>query len=110
MKLSDKTCKTAKPKEKPYKLFDGGGLFLEVTSSGSKLWRLKYRYLGKEKRIFLGAYTFLTSINGDGFIRIKNSDKGVLDASHGMDSFYEEFQFNERGDLVLYRGSIDRTD
>lgn len=55
-------------------------------------------------------YTFLTSINGDGFIRIKNSDKGVLEASHGMDSFYEEFQFNERGDLVLYRGSIDRTD
>lgn len=60
MKRSDKTCKTAKPKEKPYKLFDGGGLFLEVTSSGSKLWRLKYRYLGKEKRIFLGAYPIIS--------------------------------------------------
>ena len=56
MKLSDKTCKNAKPAEKPYKLFDGGGLFLEMTPNGSKLWRLKYRHLGKEKRISLGAY------------------------------------------------------
>lgn len=60
MKLSDKTCKTAKPKEKSYKLFDGGGLFLEITSNGSKLWRLKYRYLGKEKRISLGAYPIVS--------------------------------------------------
>jgi len=56
MKLSDKACKSAKPKEKSYKLFDGGGLYLEVTKKGSKLWRLKYRHLGKEKRISLGAY------------------------------------------------------
>lgn len=51
MKLSDKSCKAAKAKETPYKLFDGGGLFLEVMPNGSKLWRLKYRFLGKEKRI-----------------------------------------------------------
>lgn len=56
MKLSDKSCKNAKAKEKPYKLFDGGGLFLEVMPNNSKLWRLKYRCLGKEKRISLGAY------------------------------------------------------
>jgi hypothetical protein len=55
MKLSDKACKNAKPEEKPYKLFDGGGLFLEVMPNGSKLWRLKYRFLGNEKRISLGA-------------------------------------------------------
>lgn len=54
MKLSDKTCKNAKPQERPYKLFDGGGLFLEVMPNGSKLWRLKYRFLGKEKRIRAG--------------------------------------------------------
>ena len=56
MKLSDKACKAAKAKGTPYKLFDGGGLFLEVMPNGSKLWRLKYRFLGKEKRISLGAY------------------------------------------------------
>lgn len=56
MKLSDTKCKAAKPKEKPYKLADGGGLYLEVMPSGSKCWRLKYRYLGKEKRLALGVY------------------------------------------------------
>jgi len=60
MKLTDKTCKNAKPQEKPYKLFDGGGLYLEVLPHGSKLWRLKYRYLGIEKRFSLGAYPLIT--------------------------------------------------
>jgi len=35
---------------------DSGGLYLEVATSGGKLWRWKYRYLGKEKRLALGAY------------------------------------------------------
>jgi integrase len=56
MTLTDTHCKTAKPKEKAYKLSDGGGLYLEVMPHGSKLWRLKYRYLGKENRISLGSY------------------------------------------------------
>ena len=52
MKLTDIKCKSAKPKpDKAYKLFDGGGLYLEVMPNGNKLWRLKYYYLGKEKRI-----------------------------------------------------------
>jgi integrase len=49
-------CRTAKPKEKPYKLSDSEGLYLEVMPSGSKSWRLKYRSGGKEKRIALGMY------------------------------------------------------
>ena len=60
MKLTDKAIKNAKPQEKPYKLFDGGGLYLEVTTGGSKLWRLKYHYIGKEKRISLGHYPLVT--------------------------------------------------
>ncbi len=56
MKLSDKACKAAKPKESGYKLFDGGGLFLEVMPNGSKLWRLKYRIAGKEKLLSIGSY------------------------------------------------------
>lgn len=56
MPLIDHQCKTAKPKTKPYKLADAGGLYLEVKPHGSKLWRLKYRYLGKENRISLGSY------------------------------------------------------
>ena len=54
--LTATQIKTAKPKEKDYKLSDGGGLFLLVTKRGSKLWRLKYKYDGKEKLLSLGAY------------------------------------------------------
>ena len=46
----------AKPKAKDYKLSDGGGLYLLVTSSGGKLWRLKYRFEGREKKLALGSF------------------------------------------------------
>ena len=46
----------AKPKEKGYKLTDGGGLYLLVTPSGGKLWRLKYRFGGLEKKLALGTF------------------------------------------------------
>lgn len=60
MPLSDTTIRTAKPSEKTQKLFDGGGLYLEVAPSGGKWWRLKYRFGGKEKRISLGVYPDVT--------------------------------------------------
>jgi hypothetical protein len=56
MKLKDTTLKNAKPREKAYKLFDGGGLYLEVTPAGGKYWRLKYRFGGKESRLAFGVY------------------------------------------------------
>jgi integrase len=54
--LTDTAIRNAKPREKPFKLFDGGGLYLEVSPAGGKLWRLKYRYGGKEKLLALGAW------------------------------------------------------
>lgn len=54
--LTDTQCKQAKPGAKAYKLADSGGLFLQVTPSGGKLWRLKYRFEGKEKLLALGKY------------------------------------------------------
>lgn len=56
MKLTNTAITSAKPKEKPYKLADGGGMYLEVAPSGGKLWRLKYRFGGKEKLLSLGKY------------------------------------------------------
>ena len=56
MPLTDTAIKALKPKDKPYKEFDGGGLYLEVAPKGGKWWRLKYRFGGKEKRISLGTY------------------------------------------------------
>lgn len=60
MKLNDKICKNAKPKEKSYKLSDAGGLYLEVTPKGGKLWRVKYRFLKKEKKLCIGEYPVIT--------------------------------------------------
>ncbi|WP_292931778.1 integrase arm-type DNA-binding domain-containing protein [Noviherbaspirillum sp.] len=55
--LTDVQVKTAKPKDKPYKLFDGGGLYLEVMPTGSKLWRMKFKQAnGKEGRLSFGNY------------------------------------------------------
>jgi integrase len=54
--LTDTAVRNAKPGAKAIKLFDGGGLYLEVAPAGGKWWRLKYRLGGKEKRISLGVY------------------------------------------------------
>ncbi|MGD0169609.1 MAG: integrase arm-type DNA-binding domain-containing protein [Smithella sp.] len=54
--LTDMQVQKAKPKDKPITLFDGGGLFLLITPTGGKLWRFKYRFDGKEKKIAFGSY------------------------------------------------------
>ena len=56
MPLTDTAIRAAKPQNKTVRLFDGGGLYLELAPSGGKWWRLKYRVEGKEKRISLGTY------------------------------------------------------
>lgn len=56
MSLSDAKVRNAKPKAKSYKIADGEGLFLVIMPSGSKYWRLKYFFLGKEKLLALGVY------------------------------------------------------
>lgn len=85
MKLTDIKCKNAKSKEKPYKLFDGGGLYLEVMTSGSKIWRFKYRFLGKEKRLTLGNYPVI-SLNKARNLLLEN--KQIL--SDGADPSFEK--------------------
>lgn len=56
MPLTNAACLNAKPESKPYRIADAGGLYLEVAPNGSKYWRLKYRFAGKEKRLALGVY------------------------------------------------------
>jgi hypothetical protein len=56
MALSEATVKNARPKPKAYKLSDELGMFLLVNPSGSRLWRLKYRFGGKAKLLALGGY------------------------------------------------------
>ncbi|MBM4226666.1 MAG: DUF4102 domain-containing protein, partial [Gammaproteobacteria bacterium] len=56
MQLSDVAIRKAKPREKPYKLSDGRGLYLLVYPNGRRGWRLKFRWLGKEQLLSLGPY------------------------------------------------------
>ena len=54
--LTDAKVRAAKASDKTRRLFDGGGLYLEITTAGGRYWRLKYRHGGKEKRLALGVY------------------------------------------------------
>lgn len=56
MALTDVAVRNAKPRDKDYKLSDSGGLYLLVTPAGGRLWRLKYRLDGREKKLAIGAY------------------------------------------------------
>lgn len=58
--LTDTACRNLKPKDKPYKKSDGGGLRLVVQPSGSKLWRMAYRFGGKQKELAFGVYPATT--------------------------------------------------
>lgn len=60
MALTQLKIQNAKPKEKPYKLGDSGGLYMLVTPQGSRLWRFRYVYLGKQKDLALGQYPDLS--------------------------------------------------
>ena len=56
MSLTDTAIRRAKAKNKPYKIFDSGGLFLLISPNGGKWWRFKYRFNNKEKLLSLGTY------------------------------------------------------
>lgn len=80
MALSDKAIKNASPRAKPFKLADSGGLFLLVGPSGTRFWRLKYRFAGKEKQLSLGAFP---AVSLTGARRLRDDAKAVL--AHGQD-------------------------
>ncbi len=78
--LSEVKIRTTKPRKNPYKLFDGGGLFLLVTPSGGKLWHFKYRFDSKEKKLALGTYPEISL--ADARLRRDEARKQI---AHGID-------------------------
>ncbi len=60
MALTDLAIRNSKPKDKPYKLADAQGLYLLINPTGSKLWRVKYRINGTERKLAIGAYPAIT--------------------------------------------------
>jgi len=78
MSLTDTAIRNAKPLDKSWKLSDAQGLYLLIKPNGSKLWHLKYRFGGKEKKLAFGAYPAVSLANarklGDRLIVAVNSD------------------------------------
>ena len=63
MRLTDMRVRNAKPRTKPYKLSDGGGMYLLVKPDGGRYWRLDYRFAGKRCTLSLGVYPTVTLSN-----------------------------------------------
>ena len=66
MPLTDLSIRKARPHAKPYKLADGGGMYLLVNTNGAKYWRLKYRVAGIEKLLAIGTYPELSLVEHNG--------------------------------------------
>src|SRR5580704_6983414 len=60
MALTDLRIRNAKPAARPYKLSDGGGMYLLIKPDGARYWRLDYRFLGKRRTLALGVYPTVT--------------------------------------------------
>ena len=66
MPLSDVKIQKAKPRDEPFRMADGGGLYVLVNPAGSKLWRMDYRLLGKRRTLAVGAYPALSLVDAWG--------------------------------------------
>jgi len=93
IRLTALQVKNVKPADKTRRLFDGGGLYLEVSPKGGKWWRLKYRYAGKEKRISLGVYPGVTLKEArDRRYQARKLLEGFIDPSEHRQSIREKIR------------------
>ena len=95
-KLTDTRIRNTKQSDKPQKLTDGGGLFLLVTPSGSKLWRYRYRIEGKENVFALGEYGLAPAGESDSAKVIRNS-AGILNLSEAREALTTAKQLVKNG-------------
>lgn len=97
--LSDAKVRTAKSDSKPYKLSDGGGLFLLIQPTGSKLWRWKFRLNGKEN---------LFAMNREQLIGLIQSDAKFIDEREDIAECIRGLPVNEALDENQIRSGFDR--
>jgi integrase len=130
MPLTDTACKNAKPDAKPRKMADGGGMYLEVMPTGSKYWRLKYRFDGKEKRLAFGVYPEVSLSEGrdkreqarkllkqgidPGLVKHIAEQKRALESAHTFEAIAREWHQNniekwtpDYGKNILHRLTLD---
>jgi len=99
--LTAKQVENAKMKSKQYTMFDGGGMYLEVTSKGAKRWRLKYRFDGKDKRVSLGLYPAVSLVDA----RIKR-DEAKAELAKGVNPFIER-TLEHKAQAIAKKEAID---
>ena len=99
MPLTDTTIRNAKPGPKPRRLADGGGLTLSIRPNGTKAWRLRYRFRGKEQQLSLGIYPDVTLQQArqlrDEYRRLLATDVNPSDerkATHAVDGTADSFE------------------
>lgn len=80
MPLNDRRIKSARPKDKPYKLYDFDGLYLHVTEKGHKWWRFRYHFDRKEKLLSLGTYPEISLADAR-----QRRDDARKQVAHGID-------------------------
>jgi integrase len=105
--LTDTACRNAKPKAKPYKLSDSGGLRLLVTTKGSKLWQLSYWFGGKQKGVSFGPYPEISLVEARNqreaakqVIR-SGDDPGVVKQTAKRESAAVNVTFGDKADDFL---------
>ena len=124
MPLSDTAIRAAKPRDKQYKLADEKGLFLLVHPNGSRYWRMKYRYLDKEKTLALGVYPDVglkdarsrrddarkLLANGADPGETKKAQKATQEAlaSNSFETICREWLLNKRSNIEATNAAIKR--
>ena len=120
MKLTDRACKHAEVREKAYKLTDGHGLYLHVMPTGSKLWRFKYHFLGKERVLSLGSYPLVPLVearekreaarkqirdgNDPGFIRKEEKAKALAASQNTFEAIARAWHENQKNGWTVQYG------
>jgi len=106
--LTDAKIRALKPKEKAYKVSDFGGLYINVTAKGSKLWRLKYRFNGKEGKLSFGAYPDI-SLKDKARSQLANglNPSVVKRQAHEEELGRTEHTFNKVADQFIHKSIKD---
>lgn len=102
MPLTDTTVRHAQPREKPYKMADAQGLYLQVMPSGSKHWKMKYRFDGREKKLSFGEYPRV-SLRDARDLR----DEARNQLTKGIDPSYEKRRNRLRGNVAAGNSFTD---
>jgi integrase len=102
MPLTVLEVQKAKPKEKPYKLGDGGGLYLLVKPNGGKYWRVKYHFAGKERVLALGVFPDISLADAR-----KRREEAKMSKQNGVDPF-EVKQEQKRGFLAIHENTFEK--